>query len=261
MGLVFVVPGASAKSSGLGFRPKNFPLDNLRLASFFGGSLSESVKNYADGGTDLLVVGTPTYSAYSATVKNVTDYFVTSIPESDDMTLVSVRATAQAVNGYDISNSSTITRTGGIYPVGINLRSAQYGADPTHQFYPQSSVGYWSGVSGSAASTQSASALITEPATDTWLAHSTRVNSAGTITHNSLTLGTVQTATIPAGKQRDNGGVLRIGSSGLGDSTRSDYLPLGMAMIWDKCLSDQELVQVYDWIKSYYARRDASIVV
>lgn len=251
------------RSGTFSWAPDNFPMTGLEVAAIFGGTLAQSIKNLAPGKSDLTVIGSPTVSADYITLKNVTNYLQTNVAESADMTLLSVRASAQVINAIDISNSAVIQRTGGIYPNGVGLRTSPFGSAPisdTQNFY-SATVGYYSGTSGATANTLStSSALTTEPSVDTHIAFSSRITSAGVLTRNDLTKSTSSSATIPGGNVRDTSGLLRIGSAGLGDATRADDLPLSMVFIWSRALSDTELINAaYGWIKSYYTRR--SIVV
>ena len=253
-GVVITASGVDASANNIGLV---LPYaTNCEAFGILGGTAARSQKNYALGKTDFTLVGSPTISANSVQFVNATKWLQTSVAEADDMTFVVVCSAAKQ-NAYLITNTGT-TRPGNnaAYPLGLQLRAVSQGGSPTNNLL-SSAVGRYDGTLLGTATGAATPSLVRVASAGHRCATLRMTESTGVLKTNDLTAGDSSTVTDTTGV-RDKCGNFRVGSSYLSGSLTDNVDILGFA-IYSEALSDENLALVYNWFKTYYARRGISI--
>ena len=187
---------------------------------------------------------------------NVSKWLQTAVAEPGDFTFVVICSTAKQ-NGYYITNTGT-TRTGAplVYPLGVQLRAISQGGSPTNNLLG-SVVGRYDGTLLGTATGASTPSLVRVASAGHRCATLRMTESTGVLKTNDLTAGDSSTVTDTTGV-RDKCGNFRVGCSYLSGSLTDNVDILGFA-IYSEALSDENLALVYNWFKTYYARRGISI--
>ncbi len=254
-GVVITASGVDASANNIGLV---LPYaTNCEAFGILGGTTARSQKNYALGKADFVLVGSPTISANSVQFLNNSKWLQTAVAESDNLTAIVVCSAAKQ-NCFYVSNSGT-TRSGApsIYPNGFQFKAADQGGSPTNNNLT-STIGYYDGtVSGAAGGIQTPT--LTRVASAGYRCASARFdNSTQILKTNDLTAGDSSTVGSPTGV-RDKLGMFRVGSSYLGNGGHADAADILGFAIYSEALSDENLALVYNWFKTYYARRGISI--
>lgn len=255
-GVVITASGVDASANNIGLV---LPYaTNCEAFGILGGTIARSQKNYALGKTDFTLVGSPTLSANSAQFQNTVAWLQTAVAESDNMTLIAICSTAKQT-AYLVSNYGTV-RTGSTnsqYPFGANLWTTPQEASTTVNFLT-ATAGYYDGTTNGTAS--AISAPLTRTAASGYRCAAARfTESSGVVKINDLTAGDSATATRPSGSRDKASSTFRVGSGILGDPSRIDAVDILGFAIYSETLSDDNLALVYNWFKTYYARRGISI--
>jgi hypothetical protein len=255
-GVVITASGVDASTNNIGLV---LPYaSNCEAFGILGGTVARSQKNYAAGKTDFTLVGSPTLSDHSAEFQNTVSWLQTAVAETDNMTLIAVCSTEKQ-NAFLVSNYGTV-RTGSSpsqYPLGANLRTTAQGTSTTTNFLT-ATAGYYDGTTNGTANAISAS-LTRTAATGYRCAAARFTESSGVVKINDLTAGDNSSATRPSGSRDKAPSSFRVGSAILSDATRNDAVDILGFAIYSETLSDANLALVYNWFKTYYARRGISI--
>jgi len=254
-GVVITASGVDASANNIGLV---LPYaSNCEAFGILGGTAARSQKNYALGKADFVLVGSPTISPNSVEFQNVSKWLQTAVAESDDLTAIVVCSAAKQ-NAYLVTNTGTL-RSGSVaaYPLGFSLRTTTQGGSPTNNLLG-TAVGYYDGTTNGTAGGIGTASIIQVASVGNRCISARFNNSTQVLKTNNLT--TVESSSVgsPTGV-RDKAGMLRVGSSYLSDGARPDSVDILGFAIYSEALSDENLALVYNWFKTYYARRGISI--
>lgn len=255
-GVVITASGVDASANNIGLVLPYAA--NCEAFGILGGTVARSQKNYALGKTDFTLVGSPTLSDHSAQFQNTLSWLQTAALETDNMTLIAVCSKAKQ-NAFLISNYGTVRNgsTNSQYPLGANLRTGAQGVSETNNFIIATAGSYDGTVNGTA---NAVSASLTRTASSGYRCVVARfAESAGTAKINDLSAGDNAVATRSSGSRDKSAGAFRVGSAALADATRTDVVDILGFAIYSETLSDANLALVYNWFKTYYARRGITI--
>lgn len=254
-GVVITASGVDASANNIGLV---LPYaTNCEAFGILGGTTARSQKNYALGKTDFVLVGSPTISANSVQLQNVSKWLQTSVAESDNLTVVVICSTAKQ-NAYLVTNTGT-PRSGSVtaYPIGFNLRVTSQSGSPTNNLLG-TAVGYYDGTTNGTAGVIGTASILQVASVGNRCISARFNNITQVLKTNNLTTGESASVGSPTGV-RDKAGMLRVGSSYLSDPSRVDTVDILGFAIYSEALSDENLALVYNWFKTYYARRGITI--
>lgn len=243
-GIVIKDPSASYRDSALGWVGCPVDATGLEFAHFFGGTLARCLKNYAPGKADSMVTGVPTIGTHSITTRGALNYLTTTMADTPSKTLIAVYERIDEVDAMIIANTvDTATATGrktslfnsaGAIDNNVAL-SALHASDTVNTVV---TVGAGIGL-------------------NTPVCHSLRFDSVEQVLYTS-NLSTGATANAAVGGARTAGSALRIGHSYVANGY-TGQTKIYAAMGFSRKLGDAELNTVYQYLKTYCARRAIAV--
>ena len=259
MTLALVSPTDSYEANAIGFIP---PVTRGLVGFFLHGSAAGPLgKNYAPGGADAAVVGSPVLSARSVRFKSLTNYLQTNLPQTADLTFLTVAK----------STDTLVAGTNATCPMFISNYSGPRSADTTKTSYgaslfllgvaagaPAANLrGGYAAYDGASGATNSASAqLALADASQFAMLAFTKSGTARKVYNK--TAGT--SATYDAGALVNDIAttLFRIGSGYADYAGLSD---IAMTAVYNVGLTDAEVETMYQFQKAFYARNGRGIAI
>lgn len=218
------------------------PIDTagLQFAHFFGGTLDNSLRNFAYGKPVSASVGTPTINPNSVSLKGANNYVQSAMADVNEMTLLVAFKPLEAVASIAVGNLVSTT-DGTTRKVAITYGSAML-------------VSAFRGTDTSRDGATTPTPLVV--GTPVCLALRNSIGAGAEVILNNLTKGEV-------GKQSNLGtpslgSPLRVGG-GYNSASYVGRTEVYAALGFSRKLTDAELATLYAWLKAYCARR--SIVI
>ncbi|TCW17365.1 hypothetical protein EDF73_1014 [Raoultella sp. BIGb0138] len=215
-----------------------FTTDGLLYAGIYGrGNLS---KNYAPGGVDAVVTGSPVVSNHFATF-DLNNFIETGVPTTKETTLITISKRINpakrqyfiaSYRGTNDAGRSLVTDTG-----NPNLAMYSHYKDPTTDV---SSVQF---------------AATKQDITDGTPAFMYGRDTGKKLTIKNMTSQTGANVIVPGSAESFTNPALtyRIGRSNSGEVPEASAI--AVAMIFGRALSDAEIQAAYDYFQAYFARR------
>jgi hypothetical protein len=232
MSVRIIVPGAY--QAGKGWLPKN----RAGLVGCFvlGDSISDGVKNWA-GGPDATVVGAPTASTGYLRLSQAA-YMQTSVPETQDMTIITVSRYPNTWSGAALVCSNYDSPIDGVASYYSAANLFRFGARSTTGFNTVSSGAYdiskWKFFAGRCSGASSVAATLR------------RYDPGPNNDNNTI-----------ASPRQQNGKSLRIGAGY--QSLSSAQIDVSLVLVYSRALSDDECDAVRTDVSPLLAARDITL--
>lgn len=237
MGLVLTSKTLDASEWGLG--TLNVALGNL---IYFGryGDANETPKNLS-GGADKVVIGNPIYHGKNGgcTFANNSAFIDDVFPQLDNFTIIAiVKKAGENIPEYAVSNSRSLGN------ISFTLTTNSQIYIPT----PGQVDGY---INRNVADTTGFKTLCARIATKNLSTNSIQA------TLNNLTSGAVVSHTPAVAGDSPAGGSFRVGS-GYSSANSNSAIVLAV-MVWNRKLTEEEMLRQYGVLKTYYAKLGVAV--
>ena len=250
MGVKITVKGSDFSSRAVAYVPK-VPA-GLQYLNFFGKEVQALARNLAPGKPSGVVVGAPVFDDTSASFSYLKDYVKTGAIQTPDATLIAVFKVPSSnviVWRHIISNSGASIGAGLKFGLSLALKLDSPDARGT--------LGLVSTTGGAATTVGN----VRPVSLGNYICLALTADSVGRVIGiTNLTTNSKATATYAAGNQPELNGEFLIGSAaGLRTDSAGGVTNICYASIYDRALSDAELVTIHDDLKKFYSLRGISI--
>ena len=231
----------SFRNKALGWAGCPISTDGLEVAHFFGGTLENSLRNFAHGKDNATAIGVPKINVNSVSLQGGLNMIQTAMADANNLTLLVAFKPLESADAIITGNLVTPGGGGPTRKVAIAWSA------------PALTVTGFRGTDTNGSGAATPTALV--PGSPVCMALRNNTGASPTVTLNNLTKGEVGVMANPGAPSL--GAAIRVGgsySAGYLGKTEA-YAILGFS----RKISDAELATLYAWLKAYCARRDIGI--